>query len=70
MRCSRLENTRNNVIREKMNIKNSVLDCMKCKHVNCCGHSRRMDEERLPRKILEWCPPGKKGRPKIRACRK
>ena len=30
------------------------------------GHVRRMNEERLPRKILEWFPPGitRKGRPR------
>jgi hypothetical protein len=48
-----------NVIREKMDIKNSVLDYMKYKQLNWYGHVQRMDQERLPRRILEWCPPGR-----------
>ena len=58
---SRLENIINNVIREEMNIKNSVLDYMKYKQLNWYGHVQRMNEERLPRKCLVWCPPGKRG---------
>ena len=64
-RCSRLEKIRNNVIREKMNNKNSVVDYIRYKQLNWYGDVQRMDEERLPRKILEWCPPGKRrGRPR------
>jgi hypothetical protein len=33
-RCSRLEKIRNNVDREKMNIKNHVLDYMRYRHLN------------------------------------
>ena len=64
-KCSRLEKIRNNVIREKMNIKNSVLDYKRYKQLNLYGHVQRMDEERQPRTILEWCPSGRrrKGRP-------
>jgi hypothetical protein len=64
-RCSRLEKMRNNVIREKMNIKNSVLDYIRYKQLNSYDHVQRMDQERIPRRILEWCPPGRrrKGRP-------
>ena len=28
--------------------------------MNWYGHVRRMNEERLPRKILEWYPPGRR----------
>ena len=59
-RCSRLEKNRNNVIREKMNITNSVLDYIRYKQLNWYGHVQRMDQERLPRRILEWCPPGRR----------
>ena len=45
---------------EKMSIKNSVLDYIRYKQLNWYGHVQRMCEERLPRKILEWCPPGKR----------
>ena len=37
-RCSRLEKNRNNVIREKMNIKNSVLDYIRYKQLNWHDH--------------------------------
>ena len=49
-----------------MNITNYVLDYIRCKQLNWYGHVQRMEEERLPRKILEWCPPGRrrKGRPR------
>ena len=50
-----------------MNIKNSVLDYIKYKQLNWYGHKQRMNKERLPRKILEWCLPGRrrrKGRPR------
>ena len=65
-RYSRLEKIRNNVTREKMNIKNSVLDYIRYKELNCYGHVHRMDQERLPRRILEWWPPRRrrKGRPR------
>ena len=48
-----------------MNIKNSVLDYVRYKQLNWYGHVQRMDHERLPRRILEWCPTGRrrKGRP-------
>ena len=65
-RCSRLEKIIKNVIREKMNIKTSVLDYIRYTPLNWYGHVQRMDQERLPRTILEWCLPGrrKKGRPR------
>ena len=52
-RCSRLEKIRNNVIREKMDIKNSVLDYIRYKQLNWYGHVQRMNEKRLPLKIME-----------------
>ena len=56
----------NNVIREKMNIKNSVSHYIRYKQLKWYGQVQRMDEERFPRKILEWCPAGRKrkGRPR------
>jgi hypothetical protein len=43
-----------------MNIKNSVLNYIRYKQFNWYGHVKRMDQERLPRRILEWCPPGRR----------
>ena len=45
---------RNYVIREKINIKNSVLDYVRYKQLNWYDHVQRMDQERLPRRILEY----------------
>ena len=49
-----------------MDIKNSVLDYLRYKQLNWYGHVRRINEERLSRKMLEWCPPvrRRKGRPR------
>ena len=60
VRFLRLEKIRNNVIREKMNNKISVLDYMGYKQLNWYGNVRRMNQERLPRNFLEWCPPGRR----------
>ena len=65
-RCSRLENNTKNVIREKMNIKNSVLDYIKYKQLNWYGHVQSMYQERFPRRILEWCPPGRRRKERLR----
>ena len=45
-----------------MNIKHSVLDYITYKQLNWYEHVRIMDEERLCRKILERCPPGRRRR--------
>ena len=49
-----------------MNIKNSVLDYIRYKQLNWYGRMQRMDQERLPRRILEWCTPGRRRRGRIR----
>ena len=51
---------RNNVIREKINIKKFVLDYIRYNKLNWYGHVQRMVKERLPRKKLEWCPSGRR----------
>ena len=45
-----------NVIREKMNIKNLVLDYIRYKQMNWYGRVGRINEERPPEKKLKWCP--------------
>ena len=49
-----------------MNIKNSGLDNIRYKQLNWYGHMQRMDQERLPRRILEWCPPGRRIKGRLR----
>ena len=53
------------LLEKKMNIINYVLDYIRYKQFNWYDHVQRMDEERLPRRNLEWCQPGRqrKGRP-------
>ena len=50
-RRSRLEKIRNNVIREKTNIDNSVFDYIRYKQLNWDGHMQRKDQEKLPKRI-------------------
>ena len=49
-----------------MNIKNSVLDYIGYRELNWYDYVQRMGQERLPRRILERCPPERlrKGRPR------
>ena len=42
-----------------LNLLDYIIDTI-CKQLNWCGHVQRMDQERLPRRILEWCPPGRR----------
>ena len=49
-----------------MNIKNYVLDYIRYKQLNWYAHVQRMDEERLLRKILELCTPGRRRRGRLR----
>ena len=39
-----------------------MLDYIRYKQLNWYGHVKRMNEERLPRKILKWCPSGRRRR--------
>ena len=60
------QNAAKEVFTLKMNIKNSVLDYIRYKQLNWYGDVQNMDQERLPRRILNWCPLGRrrKGRPR------
>ena len=59
-------------MRKKNNIKNSVLDYIRYKQLNWYGHVRRMNEEKLSRKILECVLLEKEEKEdlEIRGCRK
>ena len=60
------------LVEKKMNIKNSALDYTRYKQLNCYGHVRKMNKERIPQNILEWCPAERKRKVRnlIRRCRK
>jgi len=66
-RISRKDKIRNNIIKQKMNVARSLLDDIKTKQLQWCEHVQRMDEERLPKEVMKWRPPGrrKRGRPKL-----
>ena len=65
-RVSRFEHIRNNVIRERMDLEKSIIESIDKKQLTWFGHVKRMEENRWPKKILEWDPPErrKRGRPR------
>jgi len=48
-----------------VNVTRSLLDEIKTKQLKWYGHIQRMEEGRLPNKVMKWNPPGrrKRGRP-------
>jgi hypothetical protein len=65
-RVSRLEHISNQEIRTRMNAEESIIDRIKNKGFNWFGRVLRMEEERWPKQLYQWKPPGKRkrGRPK------
>jgi len=65
-RISRKEKIRNAVIKQRMNVVRSLSDDIKTKQLQWYRHYQRMEEGRLPKKVMKWSPPGrrKRGRPK------
>jgi len=63
---SRKDKIRNIIIKQKINVTTSLLDDIKTQQLKWYGHVQRMEEGRLPKKIMRWSPPGrrKRGRPK------
>jgi len=57
----------NTIIKQKMNVVRSLLEGIKSKQLQLCGHVQRMEEGRLPKEVMKWSPPGrrKRGRPKL-----
>ena len=66
-RISRKDKIRNNIIKQKINVTGSVVEDIKTKQLQCYGHVQRIEEGRLPKKVLEWRPSGrrKRDRPKL-----
>ncbi|PSN46195.1 hypothetical protein C0J52_18532 [Blattella germanica] len=60
-RISRRGKIRNTVI-EKMEVKGSLTEDIKTAQLRWFGHVRRMREDRLPKKIYEWQPMGRRKR--------
>jgi len=63
---SRKDKIRNTIIKQKMNVTRSRLDDIKTQQLKWYGHVQRMEEGRLPKKVMKWNPPGRRkwGRPK------
>jgi len=57
----------NTIIKQETNVTRSLLGDIKIKQLPWCGHVQRMEEWRLPEKVMKWSPPGrrKQGRPKL-----
>ncbi|PSN56542.1 hypothetical protein C0J52_14741 [Blattella germanica] len=66
-KISRRDKIRNTVTRDQMKIKGSLTEDIKTAELRWFGHVKRMREYRLPMKICEWQPMGrrKRGRPNI-----
>ena len=50
-----------------MNAARSLLDDIKTKQLQWCGHVQKMEEGKLPKEVMKWSPPGrrKRSRPKL-----
>ena len=64
-RHSKLEKVRNIEIRRQMNYQESIIDYIQRKQLSWYGHVKRMDDSRIPRRLLDWVPEGRRrrGRP-------
>ncbi|XP_044755015.1 uncharacterized protein LOC123313968 [Coccinella septempunctata] len=63
---SRIQRIRNERIREIMDAETTIIDDIKKAQLTWYGHVQRMQDERIPKQILNWIPPErlKRGRPK------
>ena len=66
-RISRKDKIRNNIIKQKLNVTRSLLEDIKTKQLKWYGHVQRMEDGRLPKKVMKWSSPGrrKRGRPEL-----
>lgn len=66
LRVSRLQKVRNDIIMEELNLQENIIDRMERRQLQWFGHVQRMSDERWPKKVLNWSPPGrrKRGRPR------
>jgi hypothetical protein len=60
--------SRKEKVRNVMEVRKNILEVIEEKRIRWFGHVKRMPGKRLPLKILEWQPEGKRrrGRPKER----
>ena len=62
---SRRDRVRNERIRQVMKVEKDIVHDVMSRQLCWYGHVQRMSEERLPKQVLDWVPPGKRrrGRP-------
>ena len=62
---SRRERVRNERVRGIMGVEEDIVHDIKTRQLVWYGHVRRMADSRLPRKVFDWVPPGRRrrGRP-------
>lgn len=65
-RVSRLDHIRNERIREMMNVETDMVQQIQHKQLQWYGHVERMQDERIPKMVMKWCPRERRrrGRPK------
>ena len=61
----RRDHIRNEKVREIMGVKNDIVHDIRSKQLVWYGHVQRMADDRLPKKVFNWVPPGRRrrGRP-------
>ena len=69
-RISRKDKIRNTIIKQKINVAWSLLDDTKTKQLKRYGLVQRMEEGRLPKKVMKWSPPGRRKRGRKKKTRK
>ena len=52
-RVSSRKKIRNEVIKDRMNVKNSIVDVILTQKLQWYGHTKRMTQKRLPRRAVE-----------------
>lgn len=64
---SKLDKVRNEKIREIMGTKHNLTEDIRVNQLRWYGHVQRMEQTRIPRKVLDWTPYGrrKRGRPRL-----
>jgi NDP-sugar pyrophosphorylase family protein len=58
-RISRKDKIRSSIIKQNVNVRRCLLDDIKTKQRQSYGHVQRMEEERLPKGVMKWRPPGR-----------
>ena len=61
-RLRRVDRVRNETIRNMMGVERDIVDKVQRKQLVWYGHTCRMDEERIPNRVLQWTPPEKRRR--------